>query len=179
MVVFIKHYRRWHADAKNESWSAGRSTLLQLFVSLLGLVLVKEPFFNEAGYDVRVGSAESAFPSAFYSERVYFRTREFILEALTNCIPVLREGRPTKVLEGFYDVVRWLYVSGEDGAPKLLDQAVRIAKEMVSDAENGVALTNRALPSISKGAVIMLKAKLMDMENALAVVELERGLIEA
>lgn len=37
----------WHADEKNENWSPSKSTLLQILVSLLGLVLVKEPYYSE------------------------------------------------------------------------------------------------------------------------------------
>lgn len=37
----------WPADETNETWSGGKSTLLQVIVSLLGLVLVKEPYYSE------------------------------------------------------------------------------------------------------------------------------------
>jgi len=36
----------WHADERNENWSPARSTVLQVLVSLLGLVLVKEPYYS-------------------------------------------------------------------------------------------------------------------------------------
>lgn len=37
----------WHADRKNESWSPKKSTVLQIIVSILGLVLVKEPYYSK------------------------------------------------------------------------------------------------------------------------------------
>lgn len=37
----------WHSDVDNETWVAGQSSVLQIIVSLLGLVLVKEPFYSE------------------------------------------------------------------------------------------------------------------------------------
>ena len=37
----------WDGDNKNEEWSSKNSTILQLVVSLMGLVLVKEPYFSE------------------------------------------------------------------------------------------------------------------------------------
>jgi len=37
----------WHADAKNEGWSESTSTVLQIIVSIMGLVLVKEPYYSE------------------------------------------------------------------------------------------------------------------------------------
>ena len=39
----------WAGD-KNESWSAARSSLLQAFVSIQGLVLVKEPYVSSFPY---------------------------------------------------------------------------------------------------------------------------------
>lgn len=36
----------WNADEKHESWSAKHSTVLQIIVSLMGLVLVKEPYYS-------------------------------------------------------------------------------------------------------------------------------------
>lgn len=35
-------------------WDANTSTLLQLLVSIQGLVLVKDPYFNEVGQDIHV-----------------------------------------------------------------------------------------------------------------------------
>lgn len=35
-------------DAKGEGWTAGKSTVLQLLVSILGLVLVKEPYYSKS-----------------------------------------------------------------------------------------------------------------------------------
>ena len=38
----------WHSEGHNEGWSPAKSTILQVIVSLLGLVLVKEPYFSES-----------------------------------------------------------------------------------------------------------------------------------
>ncbi|KAF2119365.1 hypothetical protein BDV96DRAFT_487146 [Lophiotrema nucula] len=72
----------WHADERNESWSPGKSTLLQVLVSIMGLVLVKEPYYNEAGYDVHRSAPETKLSSALYTERAYFKARAFIAHAL-------------------------------------------------------------------------------------------------
>ena len=37
----------WNADEHNEAWSSKDSTVLQLIVSLMGLVLVKEPYYSK------------------------------------------------------------------------------------------------------------------------------------
>ena len=38
----------WPGDEKNEGWSAIQSSMLQIIVSLMGLVLVKEPYYSES-----------------------------------------------------------------------------------------------------------------------------------
>ncbi|EAU92700.2 hypothetical protein CC1G_01745 [Coprinopsis cinerea okayama7 len=47
----------WVGD-QSETWSAARSSLLQAFVSIQGLVLVKEPWFCEPAYDKLRGTEE-------------------------------------------------------------------------------------------------------------------------
>ena len=37
----------WHADDSHETWSRSKSTILQIIVSILGLVLVKEPYYSK------------------------------------------------------------------------------------------------------------------------------------
>jgi ubiquitin-conjugating enzyme E2 O len=128
---------------------------LQVFVSILGLVLVKEPFYNEAGFDVRAGDVDAVVPAAFYSERTYFRSRSFITRALSTSI------------NSFDDVVKWLYVSDGYGAPMLLDRAVKALKEIVADAEKG-EVNRGALKTVSKGALVMMKRQLEVLESARA-----------
>lgn len=37
----------WPGEVKHETWSASKSTILQVLVSILGLVLVREPYYSE------------------------------------------------------------------------------------------------------------------------------------
>lgn len=39
----------------SEVWCSNNSTLLQVIVSIQGLILVEEPYFNEAGYEKQRG----------------------------------------------------------------------------------------------------------------------------
>jgi len=149
----------WHADEYNENWSPSRSTVLQVLVSILGLVLVKEPYYNEAGFEVRAGSADSLVPSRLYSERTYFVSRGFISYALKN---------PPGAFE---DVIRWLYRSQDKDAPKLLERAIEAASALVQRGEGGGAnekpVSAGGLTEISKGAVVLLKRQLAVMEKLL------------
>lgn len=47
----------WAGEA-SESWSAGKSSLFQVFLSIQGLVLVKEPWFCEPAYEKLRGTVE-------------------------------------------------------------------------------------------------------------------------
>lgn len=45
----------WIAKRKEERWGP-KSTLLQLIVSIQGLILVEQPYFNEPGYEGQYGN---------------------------------------------------------------------------------------------------------------------------
>ncbi|KAH7082681.1 hypothetical protein BKA63DRAFT_501415 [Paraphoma chrysanthemicola] len=143
----------WHTDERNESWSPTKSTLLQVLVSIMGLVLVKEPYYNEAGYDVHRSAPETKLSSALYTERAYFRARAFITHALSN------EVAP------FKQELEFLYRSQVEGAPRLLDRAVKAAKEVVERSANGGDQGERdGLRTMSLGAVVMLKRQIEKLE---------------
>lgn len=143
----------WHSEDKGEGWSNGKSTLLQVLVSILGLVLVKEPYYNEAGYDVQRGAPETKLSSALYTERAYFRARAFIVHALTHEV------------DSFAEELQYLYRSTEQGAPQLLDKAVDAAKAIVARSETGEETGPRdGLRKVSLGALVMLKRQLGQLE---------------
>ncbi|KAF2138568.1 uncharacterized protein K452DRAFT_256175 [Aplosporella prunicola CBS 121167] len=143
----------WHADESNENWSPGKSTILQVLVSLLGLVLVKEPYYNEAGYEVRHGTEESALPSALYSEKAYFRARGFIMHGLSQ-VPAPFEAE-----------MDWLY-HGASG-PRLLHKAIDAAKDIIERSKDGGGseAEKDGIRRISAGAVIPLKRQLDALEG--------------
>ncbi|KAI9841779.1 MAG: hypothetical protein M1838_003424, partial [Thelocarpon superellum] len=74
----------WPADVTREGWTSSGSTMLQVLVSLMGLVLVKEPYYNEAGFEILVGTDESRIASAQYSERAYLLGQSFVIHALMH-----------------------------------------------------------------------------------------------
>ncbi|KAJ4309707.1 hypothetical protein N0V94_008805 [Neodidymelliopsis sp. IMI 364377] len=143
----------WHTDERNESWSPAKSTLLQVLVSIMGLVLVKDPYYNEAGYDVQRSAPETKLSSALYTERAYFRARAFIHHALTNDV------------EPFSQELQHLYRSDAPDAPKLLDKAIEAARSVVERSSNAGAEGERdGLRTISLGAVVMLKRQVEKLE---------------
>ncbi|KAF2654346.1 hypothetical protein K491DRAFT_693982 [Lophiostoma macrostomum CBS 122681] len=148
----------WHADERNESWSPAKSTLLQVLVSIMGLVLVKEPYYNEAGYDVHREAPETKLSSALYTERAYFRARAFIVHALTN----------DAAIDPFTLELQYLYQSKEDEAPGLLDKAIAAAKDILEKSEGGGEGERDGLRRISLGAVVMLRRQVAKLEELAA-----------
>ena len=50
----------WTGRQSCELWSPETSSVLQVLVSIQGLVLCEMPYFNEAGYEKQLGSEEGA-----------------------------------------------------------------------------------------------------------------------
>jgi ubiquitin-conjugating enzyme E2 O len=55
----------------NEVWDPKSSSILQVLVSLQGLVLNSKPYFNEPGYDKQTGTAEGEKNSLSYNENIF------------------------------------------------------------------------------------------------------------
>ncbi|KAK7313025.1 hypothetical protein VNO77_37360 [Canavalia gladiata] len=77
---------------KNEKWLPGVSTILQVLVSIQGLILNTKPYFNEPGYAHLSGSADGEMRSLQYNEDT------FIL-SLKTMVYIIR--RPPKNFEDF------------------------------------------------------------------------------
>jgi ubiquitin-protein ligase len=59
----------WSAQA-GESWIPGTSTMMQIMISIQSLVLVSEPYFNEAGYEKYYGTENGKKSSEQYNHSV-------------------------------------------------------------------------------------------------------------
>ncbi|KAK7064351.1 isocitrate lyase [Favolaschia claudopus] len=71
----------WQGD-QNEVWNPARSSLLQAFVSIQGLVLVKEPWFCEPAYEKLRGTPDGIVNSRLYNEKAFVLSRGFVRRAL-------------------------------------------------------------------------------------------------
>ncbi|GAA5823545.1 hypothetical protein JCM11251_000674 [Rhodosporidiobolus azoricus] len=70
----------WSGD-KTESWSAARSSILQVFVSIQALIMVEHPYFTEPGFEKQIGTPEGTAASELYNERTLVLTRAFVKRA--------------------------------------------------------------------------------------------------
>ncbi|KAL4585610.1 hypothetical protein LXL04_010233 [Taraxacum kok-saghyz] len=68
----------------SETWNPNGSTILQVLLSLQALVLNNKPYFNEAGYDQQVGSAEGEKNSCSYNENAILMSYKSMLYVLRN-----------------------------------------------------------------------------------------------
>ncbi|KAL4992586.1 hypothetical protein BDW68DRAFT_52082 [Aspergillus falconensis] len=141
----------WPTRDLDERWSPARSTVLQLLVSIMGLILVKDPFYNEAGYESLAAEGNMVIESSRYTEKVFLMTRRFILHALEH---------PVRGLE---DVLLWNYFPGPPSTrPQLLRRAIQDAREMIEhhgrtpESDQG-SQASAFCSRLSLGAVMMLR----------------------
>lgn len=79
--VCLSLLNTWQGDA-TEQWRPNESSLLQVFVSLQGLVLISKPYYNEAGYDSHQGSDEGERNAALYNEQCFLTLIRLALSQL-------------------------------------------------------------------------------------------------
>jgi len=143
----------WSGD-RTESWSPTRSSLLQAFVSIQGLVLVKEPWFCEPAFEKLRGTDEGTVNSRLYSEKAYVLSRGFVRRALE--IP----------LGGLEAEINWLYYTQGRLAKVLQDSRALIQKSQL-ESEIAEADQNLAVPRLTTGGIIMLERTLSKLQTLL------------
>ncbi|KAH9837167.1 uncharacterized protein C8Q71DRAFT_757052 [Rhodofomes roseus] len=143
----------WAGD-KSETWSAARSSLLQAFVSIQGLVLVKEPWFCEPAYEKLRGTEEGIVNSRLYSEKAYVLSRGFVRRALE--MP----------LGGLEKEIHWFYYTKAKLAKVLNDARALIEKSKTSKEETE-ADRELAVPRLTGGGIIALERTLAKLQALL------------
>ncbi|GFN14691.1 ubiquitin-conjugating enzyme E2 [Aspergillus tubingensis] len=151
----------WPTQNQEEMWSATKSTVLQILVSIMGLVLVQSPFYNEAGYEVFAAEGGRRVESDKYTEKTFLTTRRYIKYALDHQV------------SGMEDIVDWNYLpsrlNSEDcSRPLLLRRAIDTALAMIEHeghTSSGEERSASAFVSrLSLGAVVMLRKYITELE---------------
>jgi len=71
--------------SESEQWNPNQSSILQLVVSLQGLILgVKHPYFLEAGYDKQRGTKQGSRSAQLYNERSLLLSLKLMLLSAKN-----------------------------------------------------------------------------------------------
>merc|ERR1711871_709628 len=85
---------------EGEPWDPHISTLYQVFVSIYGLIFVEQPYFNEPGYQVKMGTAGGDIESANYNVDQRIATIKYAM------LPALKKPN---ALRAFSQVVEYHY----------------------------------------------------------------------
>jgi ubiquitin-conjugating enzyme E2 O len=168
----------WSGKADNERWSE-KATILQLLVSLQGLVFVSKPFYNEAGFEGYENDLSYKREAEQYSEKAFVMSRGFVKHALL---------RPPGGLE---EILAWLYLPHQkqiDGGllVKLIQQGncLRVRSERARQEDNDALMdaagstidpTKVFLKPLSKGANVMLKRLLGELQAQLDTLSKGKG----
>ncbi|KAF9029232.1 hypothetical protein BDZ89DRAFT_1065565 [Hymenopellis radicata] len=141
----------WAGD-QNEIWSAARSSLLQAFVSIQGLVLVKEPWFCEPAYEKLRGTDEGIVNSRLYSEKAYVLSRGFVRRALE--IP----------LGDLESEIKFIYYDKQRLRKVVADAQSLIEKSQSSATEPGPEDEDLAVPRLTAGGILSLGRTLSKLQ---------------
>ncbi|VDO24422.1 unnamed protein product [Haemonchus placei] len=63
-----------------ETWNPAKSNIFQVLLSIQALILVPEPYFNEAGYESRKQQSEMSDRSRRYNETATINSLEYLLK---------------------------------------------------------------------------------------------------
>ena len=144
----------------SEVWNAHSSNLLQLLVSIQGLILVPEPYFNEAGYMNQRGTLEGLENSRLYNEMAVVKLVQSMNQMLSNPPEAFAQEIKDhiKVTSAAFTsrLQEWIRVS-EDYSQSPNPEKKKVLSSM----------TNFPLLPASKGFCLSLKKALADFERTL------------
>jgi ubiquitin-conjugating enzyme E2 O len=177
----------WSGQNEQERWN-DKATILQILVSLQGLVFVSRPFYNEAGFETYDDEKVYSLESQQYSEKAYVMARGFAKYALL------------KAPSGLEHVIAWLYLSSRKAdadkkappgflmkvisrAKQLMDRSSRLKETarldrtgdvgplvsnfsfLVDGVGDSTDETKTFLKPLSQGALVMLKKTIVALED--------------
>lgn len=69
----------WRGGSKSEEWNPKTSTILQVLISIQALIFIKDPYFNEPGYEQTIGDAAAMKKSRDYDENIRYYTMQYAI----------------------------------------------------------------------------------------------------
>uniref|UniRef100_T1IP19 UBC core domain-containing protein n=1 Tax=Strigamia maritima TaxID=126957 RepID=T1IP19_STRMM len=117
---------------EGERWNSETSTILQVLVSIQSLILVSEPYFNEPGYESKIGTEHGKKLSDGYNEDVRINNIKWaMVDQLNNPCPgfedVIRLHFFIKKKRILQDIARWLE---ESKSARLRQAAESLEREL-------------------------------------------------
>lgn len=162
----------WHHKEAGEGWNKESSNLMQVLVSLLGLVLVEQPYYSnnspnsskmqtnqkidEAGFDSLIGAEETLVPARIYAEKALCLSKGFVSHAMTRGCGALTS------------VANWIY--RDVNGPKLILLIVEETREYLdrrtkSEINNPDGKLDVTRQPLSAGAEALLRRYLPALES--------------
>ncbi|XP_075230933.1 (E3-independent) E2 ubiquitin-conjugating enzyme UBE2O isoform X3 [Lycorma delicatula] len=158
-----------------EVWTL-TSNLMQVIVSIQGLILVSEPYFNEAGYEKQKGSQQGRENSRMYNEMVILKLVQSMTKLILNPPLIFKEHITehfSKNAQKFCArLTSWLEVSERYNASHPLSPTTpNTFKEIHVDEVENVPLPEFSLIPASKGFCLTLRKSLATFKEVLASME--------
>ncbi|ESO05696.1 hypothetical protein HELRODRAFT_111131 [Helobdella robusta] len=133
-----------------EIWNPKESNLLQVLVSIQGLILNHEPYFNEAGYERQKGTQEGQENSRMYNEMVLIKLVQAMTKLLRSPHVAFAEEiychfreRSSKLITRFKS---WLQDATDDQKPRSVQLETHMPKFPLYPMSKGFLLSlNRSL----------------------------------
>ncbi|XP_017790324.1 PREDICTED: (E3-independent) E2 ubiquitin-conjugating enzyme UBE2O [Habropoda laboriosa] len=159
-----------------EVWT-NSSTLLQVIVSIQGLILVPEPYFNEAGFEKQKGSQQGKENSRMYNEMVVLKLVQAQTKLLQHPPPVFKDiiighfKRHVKKLLQRLDL--WMEISEQHNNQHPLSPVTPTTFKQISDVDEKILSEFPLIPA-SRGFCITLRKTLATFKEVL----IREGIIE-
>ncbi|OAD61943.1 Ubiquitin-conjugating enzyme E2 O [Eufriesea mexicana] len=152
-----------------EVWTSS-STLLQVIVSIQGLILVPEPYFNEAGFDKQKGSQQGKENSRMYNEMVVLKLVQAQTKLLQHPPFVFKDI----IIEHFKRHARkllqrlelWMEISEQHNNQHPLSPVTPTTFKQISDVDNKILPEFPLIPA-SRGFCITLRKTLATFKEVL------------
>lgn len=153
-----------------EVWTS-QSNLLQVIISIQGLILVSEPYFNEAGYERQKGTQQGRENSRMYNEMVVLK----LIQAMAKVIQAPPDIFKKEIIQHFHKrafklVQRlecWLEISENHNASHPLSPTTPTTFREIYPSDAGVELPEFPLIPASKGFCITLRKTLKQFKSIL------------
>ncbi|GFR31137.1 hypothetical protein TNCT_501892 [Trichonephila clavata] len=158
-----------------EMWNPATSNLLQVIVSIQGLILVSEPYYNEAGYERQKGTQLGMENSRMYNEMVVLK----LVQSMAKLIVTPPEVFQQEITEHFQSqsskfikrLEKWLEISESYNAEHPTSPTSPTTFKEIhacNSTARDVPLPEFPLIPASKGFCLTLRKSLADFKNILS-----------
>ncbi|KAB7494614.1 (E3-independent) E2 ubiquitin-conjugating enzyme UBE2O [Armadillidium nasatum] len=155
-----------------EVWTS-QSNLLQVIISIQGLILVSEPYFNEAGYERQKGTQQGRENSRMYNEMVVLKLVQAMAKVIQNPPVIFRDEILWHFNEKAFILVsqleKWLLISENYNTTHPFSPTTPTTFRQIATQDN-VDLPEYPLIPASKGFCITLRKTLENFKYVLKLV---------